>query len=416
MDLSGIKVEPILDYFDREYAEDLLSRHHPLGARKLKGHRLVYGVMYRGRWVGVLTFDQCVYRNKHREGRIGWSDGQRKERLRHVVNNSRYLILPEYSGEPNLASKVLSLATSRLSLDWERQYGYPILAVETYVNPERRNNQGTCYVAAGWENLGLSSGYERPGEERTTGKWYFLKALHPDSYSALRAEIPHALITGIKPVRGASNNNYVLDASKFDLKGLKAALAKIPDHRSRHGRRYEFLPLLSLCVAAVLSGYTQYRQITDWISKLPGGLRVRFGLPGDVTPSESTITKFLSRIDPEQLQSALSEWLLETYGKEIDGLVLSMDGKAIRATGADAGKQVKFLNVLANDLGIVIEQKPTKGGSGENITAQKVVQDNELLQNATVIADAIHTEKKFITALEKKTVRISSLSKIIRAG
>jgi len=166
----------------------------------------------------------------------------------------------------------------------------------------------------------------------------------------------------------------------------------------------------------MLSGYTQYRQIADWISKLPGETRVKFGLPGDRVPTESTIGKFLSRIDPNKLQSVLTEWLLKTYSKELNMKVISLDGKAIRATANDAAGQAKFLNVLATDLGIVIDQQPTKGGGGENSTAQAVVRGNDNLKDKIVVADAIHTERKFIAELEKKTVRMSSLLKVIREG
>lgn len=415
MDLSKVSVEPIKDYFDREYAGDLLSRHHPLGSKKLLSYRMVYRAMYRGAWVGVLCFDQSVLRNKYRESTIGWSLPQRKERLKHVVNNSRYLILPEFEGVPNLASKVLSITTRRLSSDWEKQYGFPILAVETYVDPEHRGNTGACYEAAGWENLGLSSGFQNPSTgERTHSKWYLLKSLHKDSFAALRSEFPHALLTGVKPVSGESNNNFVFDASKIELQDLQEALSEIPDPRTRHGQRYEFLPLLSMCVAAVLSGYTQYRQIADWISKLPAETRAKLGMRADRTPTESTIAKLLSRIDPERLQSALTAWLIKTYDKELKMKVICLDGKAQRATANSTGEQVKVLNVFAQELGIVIHQAPTKGGSGENSTAQAVVKENDIFQEKIILADAIHTEKKFIEEIEKKTLRMSSLSKIIR--
>ena len=108
-----------------------------------------------------------------------------------------------------------------------RRYGIPLLVVETYVDPEHNDNQGTCYTAAGWENLGYSSGYQAYGKERTHPKLYFLKALNSNSYGALRSEIPHALLTGVKDVSGKSNSNYVLDASKFNLKSLCQVLKNV---------------------------------------------------------------------------------------------------------------------------------------------------------------------------------------------
>jgi len=75
----------------------------------------------------VLLFDIPARRNKHREQRIGWTSEQLASRLQHVANNSRFLIVPAFAGVKNLASKVLSLATARLSNDWLKHYGVPLL-------------------------------------------------------------------------------------------------------------------------------------------------------------------------------------------------------------------------------------------------------------------------------------------------
>ena len=112
---------------------------------------MCYAAGYRGEYIAVLLFDISVKRNKHREARIGWSAAQAASRNQHIANNSRYLILPRYQGIKNLASKILSMVTDRISDDWLKQYGIPLLAVETYVDPEHNDNQGSCYLAAGWE-------------------------------------------------------------------------------------------------------------------------------------------------------------------------------------------------------------------------------------------------------------------------
>ena len=414
IELAQVRVGLVTDYLERGDVEALLERHHPLGAKKAKGPRLCYKASYKGQWVAVLLFDAPVFRNRLREERIGWSNEQRDNRLEHIANNSRYLIAAQYVGTKNLASKILSLVTQRLSRDWQRRYGVTLVAVETYVDPERRGNTGTCYAAAGWENLGLSTGYQAFGEERTHGKLYFLKALHQDSFAALRSEIPHALITGVKAVSGESNDNYVLDASKFDMSDLQKALSAITDPRKKSGQRYPFVPFLSLCIAAVVSGYTQYRQIADWIGKLPGKERVRFGLRGDRVPDENTVGYLLRRINPQQLQGVLSGWLLKTYGKSTNFDTVLLDGKAQRATSWSTDKQKAFLNVVAGELGIVIEHKPTTKGGGEKNTAREVFATDLDLENKIVIADALHTDRAMLADLKKKELRMSSLLKAIK--
>src|SRR5258706_394736 len=82
-------------------------------------------------------------------------------RQRASVNgwrNPRFLILP-WVRVPHLASHVLGRITRRLSGDWQEKYGHPIHLVETFV--ERDRFAGTCYRAAGWINVGRTTGRGR---------------------------------------------------------------------------------------------------------------------------------------------------------------------------------------------------------------------------------------------------------------
>ena len=408
VDLSKLEVVPVEEFDEREWISDLMSRYHELGDKKLIGNRIVYGIYLEGHIVGAFYFDKAVDRNKLREKKIGWDKVLRDDRRKHILNNSRFLITPNAAGLKNLASKALSLVTERLSKDFQKRYGIPVLAVETYVAIA---NEGTCYDGAGWENLGYSSGFEKKDGERTSSKWYFLKPLHKDSYKALSSEIPHALVTGVKPVDGTSNNNFVLDATKIDIESLKQALSVISDPRGGQGKLYKFLPFLSLCLSAVLSGHTQYRQIADWISKLPPELRARYGLRADKSPSESAVAKLLQRINPEELEQALTGWLFATYADL--GRVIALDGKSLRATAQKAQDQKKFLNVYASELGVTIKHIECENRGEETKPALKALED-KALSSKVIVADAIHTKPALADSIKKKAVGMSSLSKTIR--
>ena len=91
-----------------------------------------------------------------------------------------------------------------------------------------------------------------------------------------------------------------------------------------------------------------------------------------------------------------------------------MDGKTQRATSSLAKEQKCFLNVYAHDLGIVINHLPTKKGAGEKVKGKKVLKDDKVLEEKVILSDAIHTDKTFVKLVEKKTLRMSSLSKVIR--
>jgi hypothetical protein len=44
----------------------------------------------------------------------------------------------------------------RVPRDWQRLYAHPIYWLETFIDPARFH--GTCYRAANWQVLGLTSG------------------------------------------------------------------------------------------------------------------------------------------------------------------------------------------------------------------------------------------------------------------
>jgi hypothetical protein len=59
----------------------------------------------------------------------------------------------------NLASHILSIISKRISSDWESKYGHPLFALETFVEKDRF--KGTCYKAANWKYMGVTTGRGR---------------------------------------------------------------------------------------------------------------------------------------------------------------------------------------------------------------------------------------------------------------
>jgi len=72
-----------------------------------------------------------------------------------VLNNARFLILP-WVRVRNLASRVLSLASRRIGVDFAARYGIRPVLLETFVETGRF--RGTCYRAANWACLGQTTG------------------------------------------------------------------------------------------------------------------------------------------------------------------------------------------------------------------------------------------------------------------
>jgi hypothetical protein len=142
-----------------------LAEFHYLGHRGTIGENIQYAVTdTAGRLLACLLFGAPAWRCQARDKFIGWSSAQRQQRLNCITNNTRFLILP-FVRVPHLASWILGQTLRRLSQDWQRKYGHPILLVETFV--ERDRFAGTCYKASNWIRLGSTTGRSRQDRNHT---------------------------------------------------------------------------------------------------------------------------------------------------------------------------------------------------------------------------------------------------------
>ena len=140
---------------------EFIERYHYLGYRVPFGASLRYLVQSErcpDQYLACLLFSSPAWTMAPRDSWIGWNHEIRKRNLQYVVCNSRFLILPWVTVR-DLASKILSLAASRLPEDWECVYGYRPLLLETLVDPSRF--RGTCYRAANWIHIGKTQGRGR---------------------------------------------------------------------------------------------------------------------------------------------------------------------------------------------------------------------------------------------------------------
>ena len=137
----------------------MLVEKHYLHSARLGGRHMRYVAELNGDWIALIAFFGAAPYVKAREKWIGWSARQRARRLGFVVNNSRFLVLPEQGQFPDLASQVLGLCLRRLCADWQQQWDQPVLLVESFVDESRY--RGTCYRACGFEAVGMNGGFAR---------------------------------------------------------------------------------------------------------------------------------------------------------------------------------------------------------------------------------------------------------------
>ena len=134
----------------------LLERYHFLGYAQPVGEHLKFLVYAVGRPIACLAWSSAPRHLGPRDRFIGWPAEARRQNIRFVAYNTRFLIVPWAAGVSNLASHILGRMPVVLSREWERIYGHPIYFLETFVDPQRF--VGTCYLAANWVVLGRTTG------------------------------------------------------------------------------------------------------------------------------------------------------------------------------------------------------------------------------------------------------------------
>jgi Domain of unknown function (DUF4338) len=140
---------------DEPLFKSLMEHHHYLGYEQPVGEHLKYLVWAHGRPIACLAWSSAPRHLGSRDRHIGWSAETRRRNIRFIAYNTRFLILP-WVQVPHLASHILGAVTSALPKDWEQLYGHPVYFAETFIDPGRF--RGTCYRAANWQLLGLTTG------------------------------------------------------------------------------------------------------------------------------------------------------------------------------------------------------------------------------------------------------------------
>ena len=133
----------------------LIEEHHYLGYCHPVGEQLKYLIFAQERPVAAFCFSSAARHLGPRDRYIGWSPQGRKAHIHQIAYNSRFLVLP-WVRVPYLASHLLARVAKQISCDWQQFYGHPLHFLESFVDTELFS--GTCYRAAAWVYLGLTTG------------------------------------------------------------------------------------------------------------------------------------------------------------------------------------------------------------------------------------------------------------------
>ena len=154
-ELGPLEIRPVRRTPEEGLFDRLLDRYHYLRYSRPVGEQLKHLVYGGGQPVACLAWSSAPRHLGPRDRFLGWSAAQRRAHIHLLAYQTRYLILP-WVRVPGLASHLLAVVAGRLSADWQELYQHPVYLLETFLEPERF--RGTCYRAANWIYLGLTTG------------------------------------------------------------------------------------------------------------------------------------------------------------------------------------------------------------------------------------------------------------------
>jgi hypothetical protein len=156
--IGELSLSLVIGRKDASIWNEYIDRYHYLGHKTLPGAQLRYFVRANHQLIACLGFGAAAWKTAPRDEFIGWTPKQREKNLHLIINNARFLILPWIQSK-NLASKILSLVSKRLTSDWQLKYHYKPVLLETFVELPRFT--GACYKAANWIHVGTTAGRGR---------------------------------------------------------------------------------------------------------------------------------------------------------------------------------------------------------------------------------------------------------------
>jgi len=330
--LEAVTVRLIADSERERFDEELVTKHYLKNANAV-GRVLRYVAEYQGQWLALLVFSSPAFHIKLRDQWLHWSPRQVKERRHLVAQNARFLVLAAPGQWPNLASRVLKLVGERLPADWQQHFGYPVQVAETFVDPQRF--RGTCYKAAGWQQLGPTQGYERDWQDFYTDtkhpKQLWVCALGEGALERVGApELPAALADPQGPLPPDCPVNTARLGSLWEC-----FHKQMTDPRDRRGVRHKLAGCLALIALAVAAGCKGPHAIAEFAQSLTHAQRGRLrgrprrGRPREYdVPSERTFRRLLAKVNAEELKDTLVSWMQAEDPAPLT--VVHMDGKVVK--------------------------------------------------------------------------------------
>jgi DDE_Tnp_1-associated/Transposase DDE domain len=180
-------------------------------------------------------------------------------------------------------------------------------------------------------------------------------------------------------------------------RSLLERLADLTDPRDPKGRIYPFVPLLALCLVAILAGHTSVAAIAQFGRLRGKRLGHALGFRRGQMPCANTLTNLLAALDADALDRVLGAWLEDRHAAGWDHVAL--DGKTLRGSRDGPAAAVHLLAAYAPQASAVIAQMRVEATTNEHKAALRLLGVLPPLAGTVVTADAMFTHADVCDAI-----------------
>ncbi|AMV29377.1 Transposase DDE domain protein [Gemmata sp. SH-PL17] len=185
---------------------------------------------------------------------------------------------------------------------------------------------------------------------------------------------------------------------------LLAALATVPDPRSRQGRSFPFPPIFALLVVGVLLGRRLPGAIAQLADEYGGDFALLLGFPRRRLPTTSTLSKLLPRIDVLELEAVLRNWIATRLSPD-DTLVVNVDGTCVRGSAHRSAQRpgVHLLPAFAPRVQAVLAQLRVDTKTNEHKAALELLNILPSRRGGCIVTgDAMFTQTEVCQAIRDR--------------
>ncbi len=195
------------------------------------------------------------------------------------------------------------------------------------------------------------------------------------------------------------------------MRVLLEKFRELPDYRKNRVGYTNPSEILFLSLLAIMAGSQGYADIALWMKERKREISKFLGR-GFIVPAYTTIRNTFLGVDVKAVEKIQEEWIQSISNKEETLTIVSTDGKTMRGSKSKSMNQKArhIVSLFLSDDKLVLAQTQVEDKSNEIPALIKLLDELEL-KNCVITMDAIHTQKKTLNKIIKKTTLCSTSKK-----